>query len=65
MSELEGLKGKSKSALRQCLRHCVRKGLRPLDPKRDALAKVERHGIKRVTSSGALHGHLPLTRQNV
>lgn len=33
------VKQRSKSALRQCLRHCVRKGLRPLDPKRARLRK--------------------------
>lgn len=37
----------SKSALMHCLRQCVRKGLRPFDPKRDALAKAKITGIKR------------------
>ncbi|WP_230939951.1 MobA/MobL family protein [Xanthomonas translucens] len=45
-SEKQGLKERSKSAHRQYLRHCVRKGLRPLDPKRDALAKAKSRGIK-------------------
>ncbi|WP_233397653.1 hypothetical protein, partial [Xanthomonas hortorum] len=63
-SEKQGLKERSKSALMQCLRHSARQVLRPRTPKRSALAQIKSHGIKRATSSGALHGHLPLSRQS-